>query len=306
MMGPDSFSAFVDQVVGAMTPGAPGSDPRLQAKMRIALRRLHELIRELELNEDELAILLDFVRKVGRADEWSVLTHLLGVDMHVKDLSHGGFDRRTIDNVEGPLYKLEAPLLGNPAKLADNSEPGDRLFLSGAVRDVASGEPVAGALIDVWQSDSTGAYSQDDPNLAEWALRGRLRTDGAGKYSIETIIPGGYEQGLVKDSPCGDMLIKLGRHRMRPAHIHFKVAAEGFRSLITLTYFSGDPYLDTDSVFSVRPQLVLDLRKHDSPAEIQAAHLSAPFFSAKFDFVLDRLNLDVGKDREPVHELARQ
>jgi protocatechuate 3,4-dioxygenase beta subunit len=100
------------------------------------------------------------------------------------------------------------------------------------------------------------------------------------------------------------MPIKLGRRRMRPARIHFKVAAEGFRSLITLTYFSGDPYLDTDSVFSVRPQLVLDLRKHDSPAEIRAARLSAPFFSAKFDFVLDRLNLGVGKDRVPVHELA--
>jgi protocatechuate 3,4-dioxygenase beta subunit len=95
------------------------------------------------------------------------------------------------------------------------------------------------------------------------------------------------------------MPIKLGRRRMRPARIHFKVAAEGFRSLITLTYFSGDPYLDTDSVFSVRPQLVLDLRKHDSPAEIRAARLSA-----SFDFVLDRLNLGVGKDRVPVHEFA--
>ena len=284
----ESFTAFVDQVVGVMQPGTPGSNPILQAKAGIAIRKMHEAIRDSGLTEDELSHLLDFLCDVGRTDEWRVLTHLLGVDMHVKDLTHGGFDRRTIDNVEGPLYKPGAPVLGNPGKLAEDSEAGERLFLSGLVRDVATNKPVAGAWIDVWQSDRTGAYSQDDPKLSEWALRGRLQTDRNGRYAFETIIPGGYEQGLAKDSPCGDMLVKLGRHRMRPGHIHFKVEADGFHPLITLTYFPGDPYLDSDSVFSVRPQLILDLEEHGAADELRKRKLSAPFFTANFDFVLDR------------------
>jgi protocatechuate 3,4-dioxygenase beta subunit len=304
-VGPDSFSAFVDQVVGVMKPGAPGSNPALQAKMRIVLRRLHETIREIGLDEDELTDLLAFAREVGRTDEWRVLTHLLGVDMHVKDLSHGGFGRKTIDNVEGPLYKPGAPVLGNPGKLAGDSEPGDRLFLSGAVRDVATGEPLSGAWLDIWQSDRTGAYSQDDLTLPEWALRGRIQTDRNGRYSFETIIPGGYEQGLARDSPCGDMLIKLGRHRMRPGHIHFKVEAAGFHPLVTLTYFPGDPYLDSDSVFSVRPQLILDMQKHEDPGELRARALTAPFFTSEFDFVLDRDAAQTGRRAESARELVQ-
>jgi protocatechuate 3,4-dioxygenase beta subunit len=305
-MGLDLFAAFVDQVISAMKPDAPGSDPVLQAKMRVTLRRLHELIRDIELNEDELTATVEFLSEVARTGEFRVLTHLLGVDMHVKDLTHGGFDRKTIDNIEGPLHKPGAPLLGNPGKLADDVETGDRLFLSGAVRDVATGRPIAGAWIDVWQSDNTGAYSQDDPGLAEWALRGRLQTDSAGNYEIETVVPGGYEQGLAKDSPCGEMLIKLGRHRMRPGHIHFKVTADEFQPLVTLTYFPGDPYLENDSVFSVRPQLILDLRRHEDPGEIRARGARGPFLTAHFDFVLDRLMVRQHQRHERVPESAQR
>lgn len=276
-MSAETFETFVDRVVGVMDPHASGANRTLQEKMRIVLRRLHETIREIGLTEEELGVAADFLTSVGKTEEVVVLTHLLGIDMHVKDLVHGGFARETIDNVEGPLFKPHAPWLDNPGKLREDSDLGEPLVMSGQVLDVGTRRPIVGAIIDIWHSDAGGAYSQDDPKLPEWKFRGRMRTDHQGHYTIETIIPGGYEQGLAKDSPCGHMLTLLGRHRMRPGHIHFRVSAPGFHPLITLTYFPGDPYLETDSVFSVRPQLLLDLERHTGQAT-----------RTHFDFVLRR------------------
>ena len=43
---------------------------------------------------------------------------------------------------------------------------------------------------------------------------------------------------------------------MRPAHIHFRVAAEGYETLTTHVFAAGDPFLDTDAVFGVKESLV--------------------------------------------------
>ena len=45
---------------------------------------------------------------------------------------------------------------------------------------------------------------------------------------------------------------------MRPGHIHFKVTAEGYLSLITELYDKEDPYLDSDVVFDVHNSVILD------------------------------------------------
>ena len=53
------------------------------------------------------------------------------------------------------------------------------------------------------------------------------------------------------------MLLKLGRHNMRPNHLHLMVEAPGFRKLVTALYPAGDEFLASDAVFGVKKGLVV-------------------------------------------------
>ena len=54
------------------------------------------------------------------------------------------------------------------------------------------------------------------------------------------------------------MLVATGRHPMRPAHVHFLIAAPGYETLTTALFSSDDPYVDSDAVFGVKSSLVVD------------------------------------------------
>jgi hydroxyquinol 1,2-dioxygenase len=43
---------------------------------------------------------------------------------------------------------------------------------------------------------------------------------------------------------------------MRPAHIHFMVAAPGYQRLVTHVFAAGGPHLDDDAVFGVKESLI--------------------------------------------------
>jgi catechol 1,2-dioxygenase len=54
------------------------------------------------------------------------------------------------------------------------------------------------------------------------------------------------------------MLLALGRHSYRPAHLHFMISAPGFEKLTTHIFVRGDRYLGSDAVFGVKDALVVD------------------------------------------------
>jgi catechol 1,2-dioxygenase len=130
--------------------------------------------------------------------------------------------RPTTPDVLGPFYEPGAPMR---IRIAGDEEPGERLELEGVVVEADCVTPIEGALVDVWQADRDGDYhgAGDD-----YRLRGRLLTGEDGEYRIESIRPGNYEvvPGL-----------------WRPAHLHFTVTREGFVSVTTQLYFTGDPFL---------------------------------------------------------------
>src|SRR5690606_12869248 len=133
----------------------------------------------------------------------------------------------TADNLLGPYYRPGAPFLDD---LTTPAMEGTRLLLSGHVRDPDC-QPIAGAVLDFWQADDDGGYDNDGVDDPEgFVLRGKVETDGAGAYSLKTIIPGHYLNGS----------------QYRPAHIHVTVSAPGFASLTTQLYFEGDPYNEID------------------------------------------------------------
>ncbi len=163
----------------------------------------------------------------------------------------------TAPNIEGPYYRAGAP---SRADLADAGMKGTRLVLSGRVLADDCKTPLEGAVLDLWQADAEGRYDNDGHTgrkSGPLVLRGKLASRTDGTYEVKSIIPGRYLNGA----------------QYRPAHIHVKVSAPGFRPLTTQLYFDGDPYNDVDPF--IDKSLVMKLRGTSAKA-------------ADFDFVLQR------------------
>lgn len=199
-----------------------------------------------------------------------------------------GLQGGTPRTIEGPLYIADAPLERGEARLDQDPEEGEVLFVEGQVRDNA-GTPIPGAVVDVWHANTKGFYSFFDPTptpQSPYNLRRRIETDAEGRYRFRTIMPSGY--GCPPDGPTQQLLDRLGRHGKRPAHVHFFVEAPGFRKLTTQINISDDPYLHDDFAFATREGLIPELVRHADPAEIKARGLNEPFATIAFDFELNR------------------
>ena len=102
--------------------------------------------------------------------------------------------------------------------------------MSGTVRST-DGEAIPGALLDIWQADEDGFYDVQYEGLDEARGRGHLHSDDEGRYWFWTVQPEAYP--IPTDGPVGSMLAATSRSPMRPAHVHFKVTAPGYQTLIT-------------------------------------------------------------------------
>ena len=163
----------------------------------------------------------------------------------------------TPGQVLGPYYVADAPWL-EEGRLASDDEPGERLTLRGTVRD-ADGKPLAETVLDFWQADAKGRYSDFDPEAKPGNLRGRVRSAADGSYQLHTVVPAQYT--IPHEGPTGRLLQEIGRHPWRPAHIHLIATHAGYRPLTTQVYFQGDEYLDSDSVRAARPDLAFPLEE---------------------------------------------
>ena len=149
------------------------------------------------------------------------------------------------------------------------------------------GRPIAGALLDIWQSNEDGFYDVQQKGVQpEMNLRGVFTTDADGRFWFRSAKPRYYP--IPNDGPVGQLLESLGRHPYRPAHIHFIVGADGFRPITTHIFAPDSPYLQTDAVFGVKKDLVADFRKIDDPVRAKELGFANPFVTVNWDFVLAR------------------
>jgi protocatechuate 3,4-dioxygenase beta subunit len=153
-------------------------------------------------------------------------------------------DDITPPQTAGPFYKPRSP---ERISLLEPGIRGTRIVLEGNVRSTKC-KPVQGALLDFWQADGNGAYDN-----AGYRLRGHQFADGAGRYRLDTVVPGVYP----------------GRTR----HFHVRVQAPNRPVLTTQLYFPGEPENKKDFIFN--PKLVIALRG------------SSGAKAGSFDFVLD-------------------
>jgi len=140
-----------------------------------------------------------------------------------KDFLNDGCAPTTPDII-GPYYLANAP---SGMQLSSASEPGTPLIISGTVRSENCPVAIPNALVEVWHATDAGGYYN---NVNPFTLRGSLHTATDGSYSFNSIQPGWYLNGS----------------QYRPKHVHYKVSAPGYATLITQLYFSGDPYISID------------------------------------------------------------
>jgi protocatechuate 3,4-dioxygenase beta subunit len=99
----------------------------------------------------------------------------------------------------GPFYVPDAPV---------RVKVGEGYVLSGTVRSAVDCAAINGAKIEFWLAGLSGSYDDDH--------RATLFADGSGTYRFESNFP--------------------PRYGSRPPHIHLRISAAGFSTLVTQHY----------------------------------------------------------------------
>jgi catechol 1,2-dioxygenase len=192
-------------------------------------------------------------------------------------------DVPTTANLLGPFWRDASPPTENGGSIVRSPTPGAPIFVTARVLD-REGLPVAGAEVDVWHSSAEGYYENQDPAQADMNLRGRFTTDAQGCVRFRSIKPVGYP--IPVDGVVGDLLRALGRHNMRPAHLHFLIFKPGYKTQFSQVYSNDDPHLHTDVQFGVTRALIGDYVRHDNDAA-PAADVTGIWYSLEHRFVIE-------------------
>lgn len=274
-------------LAGINEPTAGAPDPRTKALVERIVRDLFYTIEDLDVTPNEFWSALNYLSEA--APEMGLIAAGLGfehfLDMRLDEAEAKlGLEGATPRTIEGPLYVAGAPETEGHARLDNGTSPGETLLMRGRVVG-ENGEPVAGALVEVWHANHLGNYSYFDKSQPPFHLRASIRTDAQGRYSFRSIVPVGYSV-----PPAGktqQLLDQLGRHGHRPAHIHFFVSAPQHRKLTTQINIDGDPHLWDDFAFATRDGLVPPVARH-SADDGKPFGIDGEFALIDFDFRLSR------------------
>lgn len=263
-------------------------DARLRQIMTSLVQHLHAFAREVKLTEAEWAAGIDFLTATGqlcsdKRQEFILLSDTLGLSMLVTAQQNRKPAGCTEATVFGPFHVDDSPQHALGDDIA-NGARGEPCFVRGNVRDI-NGKPVANAMMEVWQADEDGFYDVQYANDDAHRARATLHSDAEGGYRFRTIVAHPYP--IPHDGPVGRMLQALGRHPWRPAHLHFRIQAPGYETLVTHVFRDGDQYLDSDAVFGVRSTLIADWVRQEAGSAPDGTQMDTPFYTLDFDFVLN-------------------
>jgi protocatechuate 3,4-dioxygenase, beta subunit len=115
-------------------------------------------------------------------------------------------------------------------QIAPDSEPGERLIVSGRVFAPDGKTPAPGVTVYAYNTDAEGYYgaghAEYPPRLYGW-----MKTDREGRFELRTIHPGSYPSMRV------------------PAHIHFSAWGAGYPlQWFDELRFAGDRYLTPEMI----------------------------------------------------------
>jgi hydroxyquinol 1,2-dioxygenase len=261
-------------------------NPRNKVLFEALLRHVIAFVREARPTPQEWRTGLEFLKRTGQKcddarDEFGLLDALLGTEMLIDIINLQRPENATPNSVLGPFFNPFAP---RKPYLADitGGVPGERVVMYGTVKAL-DGKPISGADIDIWQTDEEGRYDAQMPGPLDVNLRGKFTTDDQGRYACVTVRAHHYD--VPTDGPGGEMLRAMGRKAGRPAHIHVKIEAPGYETVITSIFPAGDPLIGSDAGFGVRKRLIAPYRA-GTDADAERFSMSLPFLTMPFDFAL--------------------
>ncbi len=245
----------ITQAVIARFSNTP--DARLKEIMTSLVQHLHDFAREVKLTETEWATGIDFLTRVGhitneKRQEFILLSDTLGLSTLTIAMNNDKPPGCTEATVFGPFHLDNAPQYALGEDIA-NGAKGAPCLVRGRVTG-PGGEGIANATMEVWQSDDDGLYDVQHPGLDRAQNRGVLHTDSQGHFHFRSTLAVAYP--IPHDGPVGQMLAATQNHPWRPAHLHFRIQANGYETLTTHVFRDDDRYLDSDVVFGVRQSLL--------------------------------------------------
>lgn len=264
------------------------SNPRLHEIYTSLIKHLHAFQREVNLTTEELEIGRQFLFKLAQPNqdfpmgEIHLMSDCLGLSELCILLEDACNEGTTEMNVEGPLYIPGLPTRQHGECIGEISRADKPLFMKHKVVD-KDGKPMAGAQLDVWQPNGEGFYYVQREHLPEWNFYARFIADENGELDFMTVVPGDYPVPL--SGPTGSMLHQLGRHGYRACHIHYIISAPGHEPFTTMMYFNHSPYVDSDTIFSVK-NFRVDLTEHCDLEELKERGMDRPFCTLEYTFVL--------------------
>jgi hydroxyquinol 1,2-dioxygenase len=234
---------------------------RTREVMQSLVRHLHGFARDVRLTPPEWEEAIAFLTRVGhitdeRRQEFILLSDVLGLSMLTIGINAPDDPAATEPTVFGPFFVRDAPRIPYGGDAAQGA-PGEPCWVQGTVTDT-EGDPIAGAEIEVWEADEDGRYDvqYDDGRIAG---RAAMTAGDDGRFGFWSVKPAAY--AIPQDGPVGGLLRATRRSPIRPAHIHFMVAAPGYRTLVTHVFAAGEPHLSDDAVFGVKQSLVEAFRE---------------------------------------------
>lgn len=238
-------------------------DPRMARISDALVRHVHAFVTEVEPTREEWLAACQFLADVGQSklgalEEFILLSDVLGVSQLVETMNGSPLDDATQGTVLGPFFIDDLPLAPQGADISvGRTEGATPLAIDIRVQDI-HGRPIPGARVDIWQGGADGLYDvQRELPVGTTELRARFLADDAGRVQCRSVMPIAYQ--VPTDGPVGDLLRATARHPWRPAHVHFRISAPGHAPLTTHLFPTGDPYLESDAVFGVKPSLVIDM-----------------------------------------------
>ena len=289
--GQQDAPGYFDEASSAEVVNARmGADvsPRLRQVMSALVRHLHAAVKEVEPTHEEWLAAIKFLTETGQMcsdwrQEYILLSDVLGVSMLVDAINHRRPSAATPNTILGPFYVADAPHYPLGADICQDGK-GQPMVVQGRVTGL-DGEPVAGATLEVWQTNDDGFYDVQQKGIQpEHNLRGVFTSDADGSYWFKSVKPRHYP--IPDDGPVGKLLASLGRHPNRAAHLHFIVTAPGYAPVITHIFTPDCPYLAKDTVFGVKRELVADFVQIDDAAQALELGTTAPFWRVDWNFTL--------------------
>ena len=151
----------------------------------------------------------------------------------------------TKSDMLGPYYVSGTSKITN---LNTQNLKGDKIIVSGKLYgSIDKTKPVVNAMIEVWHADNGGIYHPvGSGNVSNYTadkitLRGFVNTDAQGNYSFESIRPGLYPG--------------------RPRHFHYRITANGYKTLVTQIYFKDDQTTASENIETCR---IIDFKKDNA------------------------------------------